>query len=157
MSDSLSIVVPKGYSYVVAAVVSTFWLTFFQTGNVEITRKRAKIEYPQAYAERAEAAASKDAQIFNCAQRAHQNTLEVLPQVYVSTLLVGLRYPILAASMCGFWTISRVFYTLGYSTGDAKKRTGIISVAGNLSTTFGLLLGGSSYVAYKLLKTDALV
>lgn len=23
--------------------------------------------------------------------------------------------------MCGFWTISRVFYTLGYSTGDAKK------------------------------------
>ncbi|KAI0796354.1 hypothetical protein BC629DRAFT_289795 [Irpex lacteus] len=121
MSDSFAIIVPKGYSYVVAAVVSTFWLAFFQTRLVEITRKRAKIEYPQAYAEKAEAAASKEAQIFNCAQRAHQNTLELLPQVYVSTLLVGLKYPFFAASVCGFWTFSRIFYTLGYSTGDAKK------------------------------------
>ncbi|KAI0089309.1 hypothetical protein BDY19DRAFT_137048 [Irpex rosettiformis] len=119
--STFTLIVPKGYSYVVAAVVSTFWLTFFQTGNVEITRKRAKIEYPQAYAEKSEAAASKDAMIFNCAQRAHQNTLEVLPQIYVSTLLVGLKYPILAASLCGFWTFSRVFYTLGYSSGIPKK------------------------------------
>lgn len=36
------------YSYVAAALVSTIWLTFFQTWNVERKRWAAKIEYPQS-------------------------------------------------------------------------------------------------------------
>jgi glutathione S-transferase len=52
---------------------------------------------------------------------AHQNTLEYLPQVIVSTFIVGLKYPYLAAAVCGTWTVSRLLYTIGYSTGDPKK------------------------------------
>ncbi|KAI0089303.1 membrane-associated proteins in eicosanoid and glutathione metabolism [Irpex rosettiformis] len=153
--STLTIVVPKGYSYVIAAVVSTFWLTFYQTVNVGVRRKHAKIQYPQAYAEKAEAEASKEAKIFNCAQRAHHNTLEVLPQIYVGTLLVGLKYPIFAATICSFWTFSRVFYTLGYTSGDVNKRVNYISIPGNMAAFFGLVLGGSTVVAFKFLSADA--
>lgn len=45
-------------------------------------RKAANVPYPQAYAEKAEADASLDAKKFNCAQRAHQNTLESIPIVF---------------------------------------------------------------------------
>ncbi|KAI0337938.1 membrane-associated proteins in eicosanoid and glutathione metabolism [Trametopsis cervina] len=146
---------PKGYSYVVAAVVSTFWVTVYQTYNVEVTRKRAKIPYPQLYAEKAEAALSKEAQIFNCAQRAHQNTLEFLPQIYVSTLVIGLKYPLTAAALCGFWSVGRIFYTLGYTTGDAAKRISIVSTLANMGALFGLVMGGATFTAYQWLKSDA--
>ena len=38
-----------------------------------------------------------------------------------STFIVGLKYPIFAASACGLWTFSRIFYTLGYTTGNPSK------------------------------------
>ena len=74
---------------------------------------------------------------------AHANTLENVPGAIVlyvyhrtpsslcvsscthgtrSTLLAGLRYPVFAASALGFWSFCRIIYTLGYGTGDPKKR-----------------------------------
>ncbi|KAJ3555876.1 hypothetical protein NM688_g2337 [Phlebia brevispora] len=119
---STAIVIPEKYGYTVAAVAGTFWLTFYQMLRVARARKAAKIPYPQLYAEKAEAEASKEAHVFNCTQRAHQNTLEWLPQVLTSTLIVGLKYPVYAASLCGVWTAARFIYTIGYSTGDPAKR-----------------------------------
>lgn len=95
---------------------------------------------------------------FNCAQRkfltpenstltdrfvstgAHGNTMEFLPHVLFFTAFLGLRRPILAASLGAVWTAgeffnfraphcahsrhpppARVLYTLGYITGDPKK------------------------------------
>lgn len=52
---------------------------------------------------------------------AHQNTLEWLPQVIASTLVVGLKYPVYAATLCGVWTTARFVYTIGYSTGVPAK------------------------------------
>lgn len=52
---------------------------------------------------------------------AHQNTLEWLPQVIASTLIVGLKYPVYSASLCGLWIVSRFLYTVGYSTGVPAK------------------------------------
>ena len=37
------------------------------------------------------------------------------------TLVSGVKYPNLAASACAFWVVSRVLYTIGYTTGDAAK------------------------------------
>ena len=108
--------------------------------------------------------ASKEAYVFNCAQRiylllgcysrrinsfltiagAHQNTLENLPIIYVlsvaqfvlsfdtdghfSTLLVGTKYPIVAASACALWSISRISYTCGYIKGNASKARTIFTL-----------------------------
>ncbi|KAK2461617.1 hypothetical protein APHAL10511_006080 [Amanita phalloides] len=124
--STTTIVVPAGYEYVGAAILSTTWLLFYQVSRVGKLRKRAGIEYPQAYAEKAEAEASPDAMKFNCAQRAHQNTLESLPIIITTSLIAGLKAPILTAVACAFWTIGRVSYTRGYITGDPKKRGSVL-------------------------------
>lgn len=41
--------------------------------------------------------------------------------VVVSTLTVGTTYPTLAAAICGTWTVSRIFYTIGYGSGEPKR------------------------------------
>ncbi|KJA25141.1 hypothetical protein HYPSUDRAFT_135445 [Hypholoma sublateritium FD-334 SS-4] len=118
---SITITLPDGFQFLGASFVSTVFLLFFQSTLVSKYRKSAGIAYPQVYADKAQVEASKDAIRFNCAQRAHQNTLENLPIVYVTTLLTGLKFPVIAASALGLWTISRVSYTRGYVTGDPAK------------------------------------
>lgn len=41
--------------------------------------------------------------------------------ILASTLITGVKYPKVAASLCGVWTVCRVLYTIGYSTGNPKK------------------------------------
>ncbi|KAH9835864.1 membrane-associated proteins in eicosanoid and glutathione metabolism [Rhodofomes roseus] len=146
-----AITIPKDVAYPAAALVSTFWLTVFQTINVGRARRRAKIPYPQLYAEKAEAAASKDAVIFNCAQRAHQNTLEYLPTIITGTLITSLRHPILAAALCSAWVASRFLYTIGYSTGDPAKRNNFFSgVIGSLG--WFAIVGTSTWTVIELIR-----
>eukprot|EP00753_Platysulcus_tardus_P022691 PLAT9902.1.p3 GENE.PLAT9902.1~~PLAT9902.1.p3 ORF type:complete len:152 (+),score=18.85 PLAT9902.1:2-457(+) len=118
-----SLVLPKGFTYVVASTFSPVWLLLWQSIAVGRARRAAGIKYPQLYAEKAEADASRQAMVFNCVQRAHQNTLEYLPVALIGTLVTGLRRPLLAASLMGAWTLGRVLYTLGYASGDPEKRT----------------------------------
>ncbi|KAJ3477250.1 hypothetical protein NLI96_g10594 [Meripilus lineatus] len=137
---AVTLVLPDGYQYAGAAIISTFWLTFWQMFRVGRSRGKAGIPYPQLYAEKSEQSTSKDALVFNCCQRAHQNTLENLPMILVryvglevtgvydgqsttsSTAVTATKYPILAASLCGAWVCFRTLYTLGYSTGNPAKR-----------------------------------
>ncbi|KAF8507645.1 membrane-associated proteins in eicosanoid and glutathione metabolism [Hysterangium stoloniferum] len=129
----LDLTVDERYAWVILAGVSTGGLTLWQVFNVSRHRAGAKIVYPQLYAEKAEAAASVEAHRFNCAQRAHQNTLENLPQTLFCLTFAGLKYPIAAASLGGLWVAGRVLYTLGYSTGDPKKRLrGEVGIIGQL-------------------------
>ena len=50
--------------------------------------------------------------------------------ILASTLITGVKYPKVAASLCGVWSVCRVLYTIGYSTGIPKK----VCVAPPLST-----------------------
>ena len=60
--------------------------------------------------------------LFNCYQRAHQNTLEFVPYFYSSLFLAGLKYPI-ASAVCGAtFAVGRIAYALGYSTGNPENR-----------------------------------
>ncbi|KAJ6535977.1 membrane-associated proteins in eicosanoid and glutathione metabolism [Mycena vulgaris] len=113
-----TITVPSGMSYVVAALMATMFLLVWQTVVVRKHRDRAGIHYPRAYAENQEVAASPLAMKFNCAQRAHQNTLETIPWIYVMTVVLATKYPLLSASSLGMWIFSRIAYTLGYITGN---------------------------------------
>ncbi|KAF8898957.1 hypothetical protein BD779DRAFT_1666708 [Infundibulicybe gibba] len=137
---SLTITVPREYPYVAASLVSTVFLLLGQSMAVGRARKAAGIKYPQMYAEKAEADASRDANYFNCAQRAHQNTLESIPILYLTTVLTGLRYPVLAASACAFWVVGRISYTRGYLTGDPANRGNALYRFSALASV-GLLAG----------------
>ncbi|KAF8588480.1 membrane-associated proteins in eicosanoid and glutathione metabolism [Ramaria rubella] len=139
---SLTLALPERYAWVLLVGAGAGWLNIWQTLLVGRARKAAKIPYPQAYAEKAEASESKEALVFNCTQRAHQNTLEVLPFTLFSLLVSGLKYPTVATGFGVVWLLGRVLYTSGYTTGDPKKRArGIIGNVGLL----GLLLTSSYY------------
>ncbi|KAH7886372.1 hypothetical protein F5I97DRAFT_1937227 [Phlebopus sp. FC_14] len=147
---STSIILPAEFGYVGAALVSTVWVLGWQVFVVGRHRTKSGIKYPQLYAEKAEAAASKDAHLFNCAQRAHQNTLEHFPFILVTTLVTGVKYPVLAASACAFWSFTRILYTIGYTSGDPAKRNTRGGILGEIPL-IGLLFG-STYTAYSLVR-----
>ncbi|CAD6893370.1 unnamed protein product [Tilletia controversa] len=119
---ALLISVPATYGYVGISAFGSILLTTWQMILVSGARKAAGIQYPQLYAEKAEVAASRKAQIFNCTQRAHANTLEALPTFLFCTLIGGLKSPRTTSLLAGVWLFSRVLYTLGYASGEPKKR-----------------------------------
>ncbi|EIN14017.1 membrane-associated proteins in eicosanoid and glutathione metabolism [Punctularia strigosozonata HHB-11173 SS5] len=139
---SNAIVLPEKFSYVAAAGLSTVYLCVWQTFRVGRARKASGIQYPQVYAEKAEAQASKAAQVFNCTQRAHQNTLEALPLALTMTLITGLKYPEVASGLCATWVFGRIFYTINYSKGDASKRGSGLAALGSVSL-LGLLVAST--------------
>jgi glutathione S-transferase len=120
--SSVTTNIPTGCTWVLVSIFSIILVLHFQSAAVSRARKRAGIPYPQLYAEQAQQEASKDAMKFNCTQRAHQNTLENVPMVVLSTLIGAIHYPTYAAVGCGIWSFGRILYTLGYSTGDPSRR-----------------------------------
>ncbi|KZT35547.1 MAPEG-domain-containing protein, partial [Sistotremastrum suecicum HHB10207 ss-3] len=131
--DVLDGVLRLGYVWVALASVSTLWLTQWQSVVVSKHRKLSGIKYPQVYAEKAEVAASPAALKFNCAQRAHQNTLESYAQNLFAILFTGLKYPLLASGLGAAYTFGRILYTLGYVSGDPSKRTSKGGFIGSLA------------------------
>jgi len=125
---ALSFTLADEYAWVLLTCVGYIWLSVFQTYNVSKHRKAAKVEYPQLYAEKEETEKSFEAKKFNCAQRAHQNTLEVMPIVFFCTLFSGLKYPIPAAAIGSTWIFGRVLYTISYSRGIAKGRRAFLAM-----------------------------
>lgn len=143
---------PDEYGYVALAISSTFVLTTWQMMQVGAARGAAGIKYPQLYAEKAEAESSFAAKRFNCIQRAHANTLETLPITLATTAIAGLRYPVLAASLCGAWVMGRVLYTIGYSSGDPKQRYAYRNMLFSTVGSLGLFLASAATSVQWILK-----
>ncbi|XP_057808399.1 uncharacterized protein LOC131022868 [Salvia miltiorrhiza] len=114
--------VPREYGYVVLVLVLYCFINFWMTAQVGRARKRYNVSYPTLYASEAD---NKDAKLFNCVQRGHQNSLEMLPMFLSLMILGGIRHPVIAASLGVVYCISRIFYFKGYSTGDPQKRLSI--------------------------------
>ncbi|PVG03507.1 membrane-associated proteins in eicosanoid and glutathione metabolism [Serendipita vermifera] len=119
---SVSITLPKEYAFVAASAVATGILTGWQGIVVGQWRKKSGIKYPQVYAEVSQAKENHNAHIFNCAQRAHANTLEHISTVLVALLWSGIRYPRTAAGMGAAWILGRILYTQGYVSGNPNGR-----------------------------------
>ena len=60
--------------------------------------------------------------IFNCYQRAHQNTLEAIPFYFALLFSGSIRHPTVAAGLGAVFLAARVIYSMGYYTGNPKSR-----------------------------------
>ena len=108
-------------------------------GNVVTgLRKAAKVPYPNAYASHDQAKESQDAYKFNCAQRAHGNLIENMPQTMAYMLFGGLEYPTPAAALGLGWIIFRTGYAFGY----IRDQRGNDGKGRMLGSGFWLMQGG---------------
>ncbi|GMJ01362.1 hypothetical protein like AT1G65820 [Hibiscus trionum] len=109
----------KEYGYVVLAVVAYCILSIWMGIRVGIARKKYKVPYPTLYALESE---NKDANLFNCIQRGHQNSLEMMPMFFILMVLGGMAHPCICAALGLLYIVTRYFYFTGYSSGDPQKR-----------------------------------
>lgn len=65
---------------------------------------------------------NKDAKLFNCVQRGHQNCLETMPVFFALLLVGGFQHPLVATVLGLIYTVGRFIYFKGYSTGVPEKR-----------------------------------
>nr|XP_033809620.1 microsomal glutathione S-transferase 3-like [Geotrypetes seraphini] len=114
MASAIVDIVPQNFAYVIFTFCYAQVMLLYLIINVRAARKKYNIKYPQMYSD-------KD-NIFNCIQRAHQNTLEVYPTWLVFQLISGFAFPVAASVLGAIWVTSRFTYAWGYYTGDPAKR-----------------------------------
>ncbi|CAI7734271.1 unnamed protein product, partial [Closterium sp. NIES-54] len=107
-----------GHGAVVLVAVATGIINFWMSAGVMSARKKYNVQYPILYASESH----KNAKEFNCVQRAHQNTLEVLPSFLVFLLISGVAYPWTSTVLGVIFLLGRIGYFLGYSTGRPEAR-----------------------------------
>ncbi|WVQ80393.1 hypothetical protein IAT38_002498 [Cryptococcus sp. DSM 104549] len=123
---------PPAFPIVGIPLAAVFALTSYQSMSVMSARKAAGVKYPNCYASAAEAEADPKKMKFNCAQRAHANTLENLPQTLALFGFLSLYHPKVASAALLVWCYARLAYTQGYATGDPSKRISITYQIGYL-------------------------
>jgi len=132
---------PCGYGYVLLAGCGNMFVNMWMAINVGQARKKYEVKYPQMYH-------TEPSHVFNCIQRAHQNTCESNPIFYFLLLTSGLQYPRITAGAGAVYLASRIAFALGYYTGDpAKRRWGGFGHIAEL-----VLLGGVFSLAFHELK-----
>ncbi|WWC85738.1 uncharacterized protein L201_000604 [Kwoniella dendrophila CBS 6074] len=142
---SYTITLPVAFPIVGLPLVAAFALNGYQQHNVMNARKAAGVKYPVLYVSEAEANADPKKMRYNCAQRAHGNTLENIPYVLGLFGFLSLWHPKLATIFFSHWIIGRFSYTAGYSTGNPSGRMSFIYKSQYISL-LGLFLG-AAYVA----------
>jgi glutathione S-transferase len=127
---------PDEYGYVVLVATFSWFVVNWMAFRVGAARKKYGVKYPEMY--------SSEHPIFNCVQRAHQNTLEVVWYTLMFLLLGGLQHPRISAVGGLVWLVGRISYARGYYTGDPEKRLngayGYFGLFALIGTTVSLAL-----------------
>ncbi|EIE25236.1 glutathione S-transferase [Coccomyxa subellipsoidea C-169] len=107
------------FGYVVLVVFASILVHHgYMAFSVVKARKKYNVKYPALYADKE----NKDAELFDCVQRGHQNSLENYPQFLACLILAGLSYPVTSAITGVIYLIGRIVYFQGYATGVPGKR-----------------------------------
>lgn len=130
-----ALIIPDAYGYVLGSISTTALVVQWMSIKVALARREYGIKYPKMMAD----GDDEGSQVFNCTQRAHQNTLETLPLAILCQALMGLVFPVTAAAMGVCWAIGRIVYANGYSSGDPAKRIPGSAIAGIVY--LGLIIG----------------
>ncbi|VFQ93530.1 unnamed protein product [Cuscuta campestris] len=126
---------PREYGYVVIVLVLYCFLNFWMAIQVVKARKKYNVSYPAMYASEAE---NKDAKLFNCVQRGHQNSLELMPVFFMLMIVGGIKHPLVCSSLGTVYIFARLGYFIGYATGVPENRLTIGKY--NLVMIFGLMI-----------------
>ncbi|KAF3932922.1 hypothetical protein ABW20_dc0100812 [Dactylellina cionopaga] len=137
------------YGYVLLVALASTFVNQWHGLVVGGARKKAQVPYPNCYAPHADAAAGSAKYVFNCAQRAHANYIENLPNFYVGLLVSSTVYPKFAAGAGALWLIGRVLYCIGYTNADKEKGSGRFLGAPLFYPGQLGLWGASLYVCYQ--------
>lgn len=134
----MSFSLPPWYGLVVITAVLNWFVLLWQALRVAKARKNHAVSYPVLYE-------NKEPSDFNCVQRAHQNSLEWNPAFLAFLFIAGLSTPITATVAGTVYNTGRIYYALGYYTGNPHK---------GLWGLFGLfyLCFASLFTAYVLLR-----
>ncbi|ORX45070.1 membrane-associated proteins in eicosanoid and glutathione metabolism [Hesseltinella vesiculosa] len=135
--STITLTIPRSYGYVIAVGIASAiemgWLTL----SVGAARSKARVPYPYLYADKEEAEKDENKHIFNCTQRAHQNTLEFYPVFTTLLLIGGLKHPELSAKAGAVFVLGRFLHAIGYRTGSVNRRVpGSVLTFGALGTLF---------------------
>ncbi|XP_068436269.1 microsomal glutathione S-transferase 3b [Clinocottus analis] len=107
-------VLPPSFGYAIFVYLYSWIMLGYLAVKVGSARKKYDVKYPTMYSDKEP--------VFNCIQRAHQNTLEVYAQWLVFQTIAALVYPLSASVLGAIWVTSRFSYAWGYYTGDPSKR-----------------------------------
>eukprot|EP01083_Nonionella_stella_P123135 370865_1 len=113
---------PSNYGLLGVVMIFNCYMLMWLGINVGEARKKYGVKYPSMYADLHHSKNKKNANIFNCVQRAHQNTLEQQPTFLIFCALSSIQYPLVAGVAAFVWVLARFAYAAGYSSGDPKKR-----------------------------------
>ncbi|KAJ3302203.1 Microsomal glutathione S-transferase 3 [Kappamyces sp. JEL0829] len=115
-----------------AGIASCVMVTYLGS-KVSGARKKAKVPYPHMYCSPEECEKDKAKHIFNCAQRAHHNTLENFPSFLVLLATSSILYPTYAGALGFTWIVGRIMYANGYISGNPSNRQqGVVQYVGLL-------------------------
>ncbi|KAJ4762694.1 Microsomal glutathione S-transferase 3 [Rhynchospora pubera] len=137
---ALSVQIPKEYAYVVLDLVAYAFLNTWMGIQVGKARKKYNVPYPALYAIESE---NKEAKLFNCVQRGHQNSIEYMAVFFVNLLVGGLQHPLISAGLGAIYIISRFFYFKLYSTGNPENRVKPVGLS--FLALWGLIICTASF------------
>jgi len=134
--------VPSEFGYVILTGTASVFVLIYKGINVGMARKKYEVKYPVMYSDE-----NGGDNMFNCVQRAHQNTLENYPQFLFFLTTAGLSHPVLASLAGVIYLAGRIAFAKGYYTGNPEnRRWGSFGYIGLLT-----MLGCSIHTSLKFL------